>query len=110
ERTNFAKQLGDVLDARDLSPALVHLDLDVLDDSLGRVNGYAAPRGLYEDDLLECLSILPKKVTPAAFTVASFDPRFEGGDKVALLAVDAIKGFVKSLIETGALTKKTQDQ
>ncbi|KAJ5105959.1 arginase [Penicillium alfredii] len=43
QEVDFAAQLRDHLEGRSYSPALVHLDLDVLDDSYGKVNDYPSP-------------------------------------------------------------------
>jgi arginase len=84
---------------------LVHLDLDVLDESIGRVNGYESPGGLQEDDLIKCMDLVPQKATPASLTVCSFTPNLGDGDKVATIGVKAIVAFVSSLLRSGALAR-----
>lgn len=50
---DYVKELSSKLDQKSFSPALVHLDLDVLDQSLGnKVNGYESDGDLSEDELL----------------------------------------------------------
>ncbi|KAH7076870.1 hypothetical protein BKA63DRAFT_291848 [Paraphoma chrysanthemicola] len=100
---DFAGKLDQALSERDYSPALVHLDLDVLDESIGKVNGYESPGGLHEDDLVRCMDLVPRKATAVSLTVCSFNPDLGDGDKIATIGVKAIVAFVKSLLDTGAL-------
>ncbi|PQE15115.1 arginase protein [Rutstroemia sp. NJR-2017a BVV2] len=103
---DYAGELQAELEKGGYSPALVHVDMDVLDSGLGKANDYAAPGGLSERDLLECLEMIPRKVTPTSLTVASFDPGARGGDKIGRIAVDGIIAFMRSLLETGVLSKE----
>jgi arginase len=103
KKVDFAGKLEKALSEKDYSPALVHLDLDVLDESIGKVNGYESPGGLQEDDLMKCMDLVPHKATPTSLTVCSFNPNLGDGDKVATIGVKAIVTFVKSLLKTGAL-------
>ncbi|TIA36199.1 putative arginase [Aureobasidium pullulans] len=103
KKVDFSTELGNVLDARALGRTHVHLDLDVLDDTLGKVNDYPSPGGLLESDLISCMELTPKKVAPTSLTVCSFDPHAGNGDKIAKIAVHAISTFMSSLVETGGL-------
>ncbi|KAH4103941.1 hypothetical protein HBH70_097170 [Parastagonospora nodorum] len=103
KHVDFASRLTEALSAKDYSPALVHLDLDVLDESIGKVNGYESPGGLQEDDLIKCMDLVPQKATPKSLTVCSFNPNLGDGDKVATIGVKAIVAFVKSLLKFEAL-------
>ncbi|KAK1762172.1 arginase [Phialemonium atrogriseum] len=104
-KVDFVGELGTALDGERHrgQPKLVHLDLDCLDVSLGKVNQFSAPGGLFEDDLLGCLEAIAAKTQPLSLTVAAFDPRFEGADRIADVAVQAIKGFVMALVKNGVL-------
>lgn len=58
DRMDFTSRLDEELTrtAGESKPdCLFHVDLDCLDISLGRVNGYAATGGLYGYDLEQCL-------------------------------------------------------
>jgi hypothetical protein len=79
----------------------VHLDLDVLDKSIGKVNEYESPEGLLEDDLVKCMDLVPQKAIPTSLTVCSSDPNLGDGDKIAAMGVKAIVVFVKSLLKLG---------
>jgi arginase len=70
--------------------ALVHLDLDCLDTSVGQANEYAAPGGLSAEQLLDCIAELRRQVQPVAMTVASFNPRLEGADRISAAGRAAI--------------------
>jgi arginase len=107
-RVDFPSEMAKKLDGKRLGNALVHLDLDVLDESVGKVNGYESPGGLSEEDLVQCLGIVPRKVMPTSLTVCSFNPNTgdgKDGDKIAGIAVKAVIAFVESLLDSGALLK-----
>ncbi|CAI7642471.1 unnamed protein product [Penicillium pancosmium] len=97
-KVDFAKELEAQLDKCSYSQALVHLDLDVLDESYG---------GLLEDELVACMGMLPNKAVPKSLTVCSFDPHSGDGDKIAHIAIRAIETFFQSLIEADALETKS---
>ncbi|KAF4304266.1 putative arginase protein [Botryosphaeria dothidea] len=97
-----------MLDGKKMGQALVHLDLDCLDESLGRVNEYPSPGGLLEDDLFKSLSLVPAKVTPVSLTVCSFNPNLEGGDRIARIAVEGMCRFVESLVDSGVLQRSSR--
>ncbi|OQE14158.1 hypothetical protein PENFLA_c040G10597 [Penicillium flavigenum] len=103
-KVDFAAELKKHLESRSYSPALVHLDLDVLDESYGKVNDYPSPGGMFEEDLVTCMGLVPQKATPKSLTVCSFDPNAGDGDKIAGIAIRAIVAFVKSLLEAGTLS------
>ncbi|KAL2027157.1 hypothetical protein VTO58DRAFT_111248 [Aureobasidium pullulans] len=105
KKVDFSTELGNVLDARALGRTHVHLDLDVLDDTLGKVNDYPSPGGLLDSDLISCMELTPKKVAPTSLTVCSFDPHAGDSDKIAKIAVHAISTFMSSLVETGGLLR-----
>lgn len=105
EKLDFSQQLEQRLQKRDYSPALVHLDLDVLDESVGKVNGYESAGGIYEEDAIRCMSIVAQRARPASLTVCSFDPNLGDGDKISAIAIRAVTAFVLSMIESGDLSK-----
>lgn len=106
-KVDFAKELEAQLDKCSYNQALVHLDLDVLDESYGKVNDFPSPGGLFEDELVACMGMLPNKAVPKSLTVCSFDPNSGDGDKIAHIAIRAIKTFFQSLIEADALETKS---
>jgi arginase len=106
KHVDFASKLTKALSEKDYTPASVHLDLDVLDESIGKINGYETPGGIQEDDLMKCMDLVPMKATPTSLTVCSFNPNLADGDKVATIAVTAIVTFIKLLLKTKALVGK----
>ncbi|KAI9248851.1 arginase [Phascolomyces articulosus] len=97
QKVNFLSELYIQLTQKNYSAALVHLDLDSLNDFYGKVNGFPYPRGLFEDNLLACINLVPKKRAPVSLTAY--------GDKIAKIAIRAISAFVQSLFDTGVLAK-----
>lgn len=109
-KVDFAARLRGELDRRfaeaEDRPMLVHLDLDVLDDSLGKANDFACPGGLSEDDLVRCLQNITELTTPMAFTVASFDPICDGeaaAKRIAAVGILAVRTVLESLETKGLL-------
>lgn len=105
KKVDFKAALETALERKDFSPALVHVGLDVLDESLGNVNDYPSPGGMHEEQPVACLGLVPKKTTPASLIVCSFDPDTGDGDKIAKIGIRAITAFLKGMQETGALSK-----
>ncbi|CAI7641144.1 unnamed protein product, partial [Penicillium palitans] len=103
-KVDFTAELEKHLESGSYSPALVHLDLDVLDESYDKVNDYPSPGGMFEDELVACMGLVPQKATPKSLTVCSFDPNAGDGDKIAGIAIRTIVAFVKSLVEAGTLS------
>ena len=108
EKVEFASQLRKHLKAKDYSPALVHLDLDALDISVGIVNKFSAHGGLLEDDLEKCFKMIPSKTKPVSLTIASFDPSQDVQGTIEPVAIKGVVAFVQGLISQGFL-KKTLD-
>jgi arginase len=81
--TDYVAGFSDALANTKFDRAIVHIDLDCLDTKVGRANEYAAPGGLTAQQLVECMRLLRERVTPAAVTVASFNPDFEGAERIS---------------------------
>ncbi|KAG0671254.1 hypothetical protein C6P45_001018 [Maudiozyma exigua] len=97
-KVDYIKLFRKQLQAKDYGPALIHLDLDCLDESYGKVNDFPSPGGLHENELLECIGMIPKYAEPKSLTICSFDPDCGGdGDRIAQIAVNAAKNFFEGL-------------
>ena len=57
--------------------AYLHLDLDVLDPSEGRMNRYAAPNGLSRDDVAWAIREIARSFHIFGASLTAFDPGFE---------------------------------
>ncbi|KAL4791128.1 arginase [Aspergillus venezuelensis] len=106
KKVDFVSELKTRLEADSHHPALVHLDLDVLDDSYGKVNDYPSPGGLFEDELVSCMGIVARMVVPTSLTVCSFDPDAGDGDRIADIAVRGITAFFKGLLCKGVFNSR----
>lgn len=105
---HFGRELSVELEKRGAGhPAVVHVDLDCLDVSLGKVNKFSAPGGLIETDLDGCLHVIARKVRPVSLTLASFDPSFEGAENIARIAVSSVKNFVVDMANHGQLVRNS---
>jgi arginase len=99
EKVDFAGALETRLASRDKKPTVVHFDLDVLDSTLGDVNGYSTSGGLFEEDVEKCFKLTAKYTSTMALTVASYNPRLGGGDEIAKIAIRRIVELVEAMIE-----------
>ena len=88
--TDFVAGLRAELARITFDRAVVHVDLDCLDTSVGQANEYAAPGGLSAEQLLDCIAEVRRRVRPVAMTVASFNPRLEGADRISAAGRAAI--------------------
>lgn len=102
QKADFAVVLRKQLDHRDYSRAVVHLDLDCLDEFYGNINSYPSPGGLFESYMIPCMELV-SKASPASLTVCSFDPDTGDGDKIGQIAIRAIVAFTTALLKTGTL-------
>ena len=74
----------------------VHVDLDVLDASEGRVNGYAGGPGLSRADLLGTIGAAGRRCRVAAPAITAYDPGYDADGRVARTAVDIALALVRS--------------
>jgi arginase len=74
----------------------VHLDLDVLDPSEGRVNGYAAPGGLSRADVVWALERIAAELRVGAASLTAFDPAADPGGR----ALDAALSLGVAMVQT----------
>ena len=77
----------------------VHVDLDVLDTSVGRANGYAAPGGLDGDEVRAVLRAAASRLPLASATLASWDPAYDVDGRVLSTALDVLQEIGGALAE-----------
>lgn len=104
-KVDFAERLTTSIQSLKEIPTAIHLDLDVLDESVGKVNGYETPGGLMPDELIECLGLVARQTKSTSLTVCSFNPNLGSGHKIARIAVEGIVKFVQGLIDKGTLDR-----
>lgn len=75
----------------------VHLDLDVLDPTEGRVNEYACDGGVSATRLAEAMRALGTLETVAALTVSAYDPAWDPDGRVCEAAISTIEAFFTEL-------------
>jgi arginase len=66
----------------------VHVDLDVLDPSEGRVNAYAAPHGLSQNALRDALVQIRQRGQVGAAAFTAYDPDGDPERRIAKVAVE----------------------
>jgi arginase len=60
----------------------LHLDMDVLDSTIGAANGFAVPGGLSVEQVLESIELVRAHVHIVACGVASYDPSYDAQDAI----------------------------
>jgi len=73
--------------AGEVDGVYLHLDLDVLDPSVGRVNQYAAPDGLSLAQLERVVGAVGEALPIAAATLSAYDPSYDGDGRVCAAAL-----------------------
>lgn len=79
--------------------AYVHVDLDVLDSSVGKVNSYAAPGGLTLEELQTALGYIVRRFTVGAVALTAYDPAHDGDGAVARAAFSVLESMLGEIVE-----------
>jgi arginase len=83
----YAERFSAAVGALPFQAAMIHLEVDCLDTSVGLANEYAAPGGLSVPDLHGCLRSACAAVKPLSLTIASFNPNLDGADRISAAAI-----------------------
>lgn len=67
----------------------LHLDLDVIDSTEGRANGFAVPGGLSRKDLQTVLGTIARTLPIQALTISSYDPACDKDGAIGQAAFEA---------------------
>jgi arginase len=73
--------------AGDVDGVYLHLDLDVLDPSVGQINQYTAPDGLSLVQLERAVAVIGETVPIVAATLSAYDPSFDDDGRVCAAAL-----------------------
>ena len=79
------------------APLHVHLDLDVLDPSEGRVNRYSTAGGVSLAALRATLEALARRERVASLTLSAYDPSYDGDGRAGRAAVEGVATLVDAL-------------
>lgn len=71
-----------------------HIDLDVLDVSVGKANSYAAPGGMTVDDVITVLEAARRRFDIVAASMTAYDPAADPEGRIARAAVDIAHGLL----------------
>ena len=74
----------------------LHLDLDVLDPTVGRANGFAAPGGLTLEDLLAAIRMVREHAPVAAAGLSAYDPEYDPSGTIRAAASRAALALVET--------------
>jgi len=91
--------IGEVADAiaeMASSNIYLHVDLDVFDPSVGTANGFAVDGGITREEFWHLSSELRSRFTLAACALTAYDPACDPENRIAHLAIEIVKDFVKA--------------
>ncbi len=75
----------------------VHLDMDALDPSVGKANGYSARGGFSNENLQSFLATVSAHLPVEALTIASYDPSYDTDGKVSASAFESATTILAGL-------------
>jgi arginase len=75
--------------------AYLHVDLDVLDPVVGRVNRYSAPGGLTPDTLIESIGAVAAALPLQAAAITAYDPAFDADGTIQRVAARVVHAIVQ---------------
>jgi arginase len=73
----------------------VHVDLDVLDSAVARVNVYAEPGGLDANQLVQAVSALLDRFRVCAVSLTAYDPGYDTDDRVPPIALRLLRAVAE---------------
>ena len=77
----------------------IHLDMDVLDLSEGKVNAYSIPGGLIASELKQAIREIGAAFRIRAAAITAYDPTFDSDGTVARIAVELALGIVVAALD-----------
>jgi arginase len=89
--TEYSAAFAPLLQGLPFTRASMHLDVDCLDTSVGIANEYAAPGGLSVEEFHRCVGLACAAAEPVSLTIASFNPAFEGAERISEAAIEAAR-------------------
>ena len=75
---------------REPPAAYLHVDLDVLDPSVGRVNRYSAAGGLAADSLIAAIGEVAAALPLQAAAITAYDPAFDDDGRIQAVAARVV--------------------
>ena len=84
-----ATELTTITTSSGASDVYLHLDLDALDASEGRANGYAVHGGLSRSDLLTAIGDIASCAPILAASITAYDPECDTDDRIGHIAIEA---------------------
>ena len=76
----------------------VHLDLDALDPSVGRANGYSARDGFLSADLETLLTTVAEHLPVEGLTISSYDPSYDVDGAICAAAFQASTALLAGVV------------
>lgn len=72
----------------------LHIDLDVLDTSVGKANSYALPGGMTVDDVLGVMESARRRFDIIGASLTAYDPVVDPAGKIARAAIDIAQALL----------------
>jgi arginase len=80
----------------DVRRGYLHLDLDVLDPTVGRANALAAPDGMTVEDATDAIGAIGRATTVDAAAVTAYDPGYDDPGSVQRAAFSLVTAIVEA--------------
>jgi arginase len=96
--TDYPAAFAPLLEGLPFDRAMMHLDVDCLDTSVGIANEYAAAGGLTAEQFHHCVGLACQAAAPVSLTIASFNPALEGAERISAAAIQAARIVVRSAL------------
>lgn len=95
----YVTELNEILsESTDFKNAILHVDVDSLDVSVGIANEFSVGGGLGKNDLIDCVGLIGRRRNIKAMHVASFHPEYEEKEEVAKATIAAVVEVVKTVV------------
>ncbi|MDQ3082629.1 MAG: arginase family protein [Gemmatimonadota bacterium] len=90
------KETGSVFDSirSDARSLYFHIDLDVLDTSVGKANSYAVSGGMTVDDVLEVMESARRRFDIVGASLTAYDPVVDPAGRIARAAIDIAQALL----------------
>src|SRR6185295_5311266 len=74
----------------------LHLDLDVLDESVAPVNVYSAPGGITGEQLADVAEAMIRELTVRALSLTVYDPGVDPEGKLPPIAMEVLRRIARA--------------
>jgi arginase len=93
---NIAAAVEAIVASAKTPDSYLHLDLDSLDPTEGRANGFAVSGGLTRSQLLDSVDTIGARSRIRAVTISAYDPDCDSDDRIGQIAIEVAARILSS--------------